>query len=86
MPSAPSKSVDVASSFWASIRDAGSGQPSSRPQPESLLHGLCNPVSPDEHLEAPDVSDSDSQSCNSGLDDLFHIKECPDEKLPDDYE
>ena len=40
---------------------------------------------PDEHLEAPDVSDSDSESCNSDLDDVFHIKECLLEKLPEDY-
>ena len=44
-------------------------------QVDAVLHGLCNPVLPDHGLEAPDVSDSDSQSCNSNLDDVFHIKE-----------
>ena len=51
-----------------------------------ILKGLGDPLLPDDqHSEAPEISDSESESCNSDVDDVFHLKECSADKLPEDY-
>ena len=45
------------------------------------LKGLGDPLLPDDqHSEAPEISDSESESCHSDIDDVFHLKECSADK------